>query len=110
MAGPRKTRPKGPPLSPEILKAIEAAAEKAAKRATTRAVREVLLALGEDVRTPEGIIEAQKDRAFARRFRLASESRPAKFGFAIFTALLSLIGGVIGIAIKSAFENGKIHP
>lgn len=104
MSAPRKPRPKGPPkIDPETMRAIESAAEKAAKRATTRAVRDVMLALGIDARTPTAVLEHQSDSAFLRRVRLASESRPAKFGFAIFSAVLSLIGGLVALILKAAF-------
>jgi len=89
-----------PKIDPAIIRAIEAAAEKAAKRATNRAVKHVLLELGIQAETPSGIIEQQKDAAFTRRVRLTAESTPAKLGLASFAAFLSVIGGLIVLAVR----------
>lgn len=92
---PRKVK-----LSDEMLHAIEQAAERAARRATARALKQFLLALGINAETPEGLIEGQKDAAFTRRVRLASESAPARYGAVIVGGLFTILGAIIAITVK----------
>ncbi len=95
----RAKKPAAPKLDAATTQAIEAACERAAKRAANRAMRDVLLLMGVDARTPEGLLATQKNNAFLNRVRIAAESRPAKYGFAAFSTLMSIIGGLIVYAI-----------
>lgn len=91
----RRAKPALTKLDPVTRQAIEEACERAAKRAAHRAMRDVLLLMGVDARTPEGLLATQKNNAFLNRVREASESRPAKYGFAAFSTLMSIVGGLI---------------
>lgn len=82
-------------LTPETLHAIE----EAAKRAAKSAVKEILLTMGQDAENPSAILESQKDAAFLRRVRRATESRAARYSLAAFSALLSFVGALITLAV-----------
>jgi hypothetical protein len=103
-------------IPPEVLRVIqsvaEEAAEKAAKRAAYRAVRDVvkdvaqiavyetLTSLGIKSDTPDSRNEVAFDAKFVRRLRTAAETRPAKYGFALFTALMSAASALVVIAVQ----------
>jgi len=83
-----------------MLRAIEQAAERGAKRATNRAMKQFLLTLGINAETAAEMQESQKDAAFTRRVRLASESAPGRFGVLFIGAMLTFFGGLVTLGIK----------
>jgi hypothetical protein len=100
----RRRKPAPECLTPELRLAIDAAAERAAKRAVTRTTKQILIAIGINSETGVDQSESQKDMHFVRRVRLASESTPAKISFGVFTAFLSLIGGLIILSVQYLFS------
>jgi hypothetical protein len=108
----RQTKKTLAAFSPEQLRAIHAVAEEAAERAAKRAayrvvketssaaVYETLTALGFRADTSEARDELHGDAKFIRKLRIAAETNPAKYGFALFTFALTVFGAVIVYGVQ----------
>lgn len=89
-------------------RAVERAVEKATE-STLREVRNVLLALGINVESAKEMQESQKDAAWTRRVRTASETAPGKIGLAVIGALLAAVGGIATYYVKHALDSMWSH-
>lgn len=98
-------------IDPDLMRAINAAAEQSAERAAKRALRaqkemtkeaiyETLAALGFRTDTHEARQEIALDTRFLRKIRIAAETNPGRYGFVIFTALVTVAGALLTYAIQ----------
>lgn len=102
-------------FTPDQLRFVKAVAQEAADRtsksiarsvakdAATTACLETLAALGFKVDTAEARAEIVVDAKFIRRLRIAAETNPAKYGFALFTTLLTVTGALMVFAAQQFF-------
>jgi len=98
---PQPSTPRHRLVSTEELNELaEKAAEKAVEKISNEVVRKLLLTCGQDVSTPEGVIEMQKDFAFVRANRIGVAAMKSMGVKVVLGAIVTGIVAAVWAALK----------